>query len=268
MNFSIRQAPNGVWYGSFPEFDRMGIKHGFATRLGGLSEGPYKSLNLVFRARDKVENVIGNRQKFCEAIGVDFTKAVGGHQVHGDKVAVVTLDHAGKGARSSDGLEGTDALITNVPGIPLMIFFADCVPLLLVDPVRKVIGACHAGWRGTVAQIGAKTVQAMERHFGTNPKDCRIALGPSIGPCCYEVDYGVVSRFQEAFSWWEEAADKRGEKWLLNLWEANRRQLIDVGVPAGNIAMSEACTACNTQLFFSYRAENGDTGNLAAIISL
>ena len=87
MNFSIRQAPNGVWYGSFPEFDRMGIKHGFATRLGGLSEGPYKSLNLVFRARDKVENVIGNRQKFCEAIGVDFTKAVGGHQVHGDKVA-------------------------------------------------------------------------------------------------------------------------------------------------------------------------------------
>lgn len=268
MNFNIRQAPNGVWYGSFPAFERLGVKHGFATRLGGRSEGPYQSLNLVFRARDEALNVIGNREKFCEAVGVKLVNAVAGHQVHGDNVAVVTAADRGRGSASSDGLEGTDALITNVPDVALMIFFADCVPLLLVDPVQNVIGACHAGWRGTVARIGAKTVKAMERHFGSKPQDCRIALGPSIGPCCYEVDQGVASRFQEAFPWWEEAADQRGDKWLLNLWEANRRQLIDVGVPAENIAMSQACTACDTNLFFSYRKENGDTGNLAAVISL
>jgi hypothetical protein len=162
----------------------------------------------------------------------------------------------------------TDALITAEQGIPLMLFFADCVPVLIFDPVGKAVAAVHAGWKGTVASIGQKAVLAMQERFGTRPEDCLAAIGPSIGPCCYEVDQPVVEALEQAFPWWEDLIIPRGERWMLDLWEANRRQLEAIGVHKRNIEISGVCTSCNTELFYSHRAEKGKTGRFGAIISL
>lgn len=268
MDFSIQYAANKVWYGTFAHFDRIGIKHGVATRIGGVSDAPYHSLNLGLRVGDDISKVASNRKKLYEAIGIDPATVVSGQQRHGDNVAIITKKDMGKGSMKYDGIQNTDALITNVHGVSLMVFFADCVPVLFVDPKRKAIGACHAGWRGTVAKIAAKTLMAMQQNFGTEPDDCLVGIGPSIGKCCYEIDDTVISHYKKVFGWWEEVVVPIGNKWRLDLWKTNHRQLVDMGVDSKNIISSNICTSCNTSLFYSYRAEHGRTGVLAALITL
>jgi YfiH family protein len=267
MDFSIQHAANRVWYGTFAHFSKIGIKHGVATRIGGISEAPYHSLNLGMQSGDDIQKVAMNRKRLYEAIGIDPVTVVNGKQIHGDNVAIVGKNDMGRGSVSYDGIPDTDALITNVPGVSLMVFFADCVPVLFADPRRNVIGTCHAGWRGTLAQIAEKTVMAMNQHFGTEPGDCLVGIGPAIGQCCYEVDEAVVSRYKKVFSWWEEVIVPHGSKWRLDLGKTNYRQLLDMGVDRKNIISSNICTACNTPLFYSYRAEHGRTGVLAALIA-
>lgn len=267
--FMIKQSGSKVWYGIFTDFAAAGIQHGISTRLGGRSEAPFAGLNLGLHTGDVAAAVWHNRQLFCQAVGVSPDKAVTAEQVHGDVVQAVTAADAGRGARVyQEAIQGTDALITNEPGLPLLLFFADCVPVLIFDPVARAIGLSHAGWKGTVANIAQKTVLAMQRQYNTNPADCLVGIGPSIGPCCYEVDEAVLRKLQTNFSCWDKLVTPHKDRWQLNLWEANREQLKAIGIPDRQITVSSVCTADNTAMFFSHRAENGRTGRIGAIISL
>lgn len=256
------------WFGVFTHLEDLAIKHGISTRLGGVSKEPFASLNLGLHTGDEADKVKTNRRRFTAAVGVDLLAVTTAEQIHGDKVFSVRQEHAGLGSEEySQAIKGVDALITNVPGIPLMLFFADCVPVVIADPVRRAIGISHAGWKGTVAEIAVKTVKTMAAEYGTNPSDCRAGIGPSVGQCCYEVDETVINRLK-AFTYWPELVTPQGNRWRLNLWEANRRQLLDAGLKKENVVVSEVCTSCNTELFFSYRAENGCTGRIGTTISL
>lgn len=268
--FFLRKSKNNIWYGVFNHFYRAGIRHGISTRLSGVSNVPYSSLNLGMHTGDDPMKVQMNRQLFCAAAEVNYNSVVSAQQVHKDTVAVVANADAGKGADCyADALAETDALITAAPDVPLLLLYADCVPVLFFDPVQRVIAVAHAGWKGTIAQIAVKTLHSMQENFGTRSDDCLVGIGPSIGPCCYEVDEGVINPLRAGFRYWEEVIMKHGERrWMLNLWEINRRQLLENGVLAANIAVAEVCTACNKELFFSYRAEDGCTGRLGALISL
>lgn len=267
--FMLKQNANKVWYGIFTSFAELGIKHGISTRLGGHSTAPFISLNLGLHTGDDAEVVWHNRQLFCQAVDLVPDKMVTAEQIHGDVVQQVTASDAGRGAKHyHEAIKGTDALITNVPGLPLMLFFADCVPVLIVDPVAKAIGISHAGWKGTVAKIAQKTVLAMQQQFNTTPADCLVGIGPSIGPCCYEVDEVVLSKLRANFPDWEKLVKPKEKRWQLNLWEANRAQLKEIGIRDNNITVSSICTADNKQIFFSHRAESGHTGRIGAIISL
>ena len=267
--FILQLGHNGLWYGIFPMLAKLPIKHGVSTRLGGESRGPYASLNLGLLTGDNGDIVRKNRQRFCQVVGVEFQRVVTAQQVHGDRVAVVSEEDAGKGSLEySQAIGGTDALVTNSVNLPLLMFFADCVPVMLVDPVQRVIGIAHAGWKGTIAKIAAKTLTTMQQTFGCNLSDCYAAIGPSIGPCCYEVDEAVTVKLQAAFTFWEQLLQPQGDRWRLDLWEANRRQLVAMGMPDQNIAVSRVCTACHRELFFSHRADKGLTGRLGALISL
>lgn len=267
--FILHYGNNGLWYGTFTHFDRLHIKHGISARLGGASKQPYNSLNLGLHMNDNVNDVIINRQLFCEAIGMRSERLVTAQQLHTDRVTVVKSESIGKGARDySEAIEATDALITDVAEIPLMLFFADCVPVLIVDPVQQAVGVVHAGWKGTVAKIAQKTILAMQTTFGTVPQDCLVGIAPSIGPCCYVVDEVVVNQLKKQFENWEELIRPTGDRWYLDLWKANCRQLEQIGVKNSNIVVSGVCTACNHELFFSYRKENGCTGRMGAAIIL
>lgn len=267
--FVLKHSDNGVWYGTFSHFDKLTVKHGISSRLGGVSAQPFQSLNLGLHTGDEDDRIVVNRQRFCQGVGVEADHVVTAQQTHTDEIILVTNEHLGRGARKySEALPHTDGLITNVPGIPLMLFFADCVPVLIVDPVHNAIGIAHAGWKGTVAHIGQKTILMMKKHFGTNPQDCLVGIGPSIGACCYEVDKVVIQELQRQFSNWEQFVCPTGDKWHLDLWKANTFQLEAIGVATENIVVSNVCTECNKELFFSYRAEQGCTGRMGAIIVL
>ena len=252
-----------------PYFAAEGVKHGVSSRVGGKSAPPFASLNLGLHTGDDAETVWHNRQMFSRAVGLPAEQIITAEQVHGDIVQVVSEHQAGRGAKHyHEAIKGTDALITNIPGLPLMLFFADCVPVLIFDPVNKAVGVSHAGWKGTVAKITQKTVLSMQQHYNTKPQDCLIGIGPSIGPCCYEVDEVVMTKLRAGFTQWEELVAPHGERWQLNLWEANRRQLVEIGVLDSKITVSGVCTACNTDIFFSHRAEAGRTGRIGAVIAL
>jgi hypothetical protein len=241
--------------------DEKGMVHGFTTRLGGVSQPPYQSLNLGRGVGDAPALVAENRQRALAALGAEPEAHVEAAQVHGRTVAVV--DRADRGRK----VEDADGLVTADPDVVLAIHAADCVPILLWDRGRGAVGAVHAGWRGTAAGVVTAAVQRMRSAFGTNPADLRVALGPAIGACHYEVDVPVA----EAFGRWPWGASVlragRPGHWHLDLAEANRRALADAGVPADQIWSSEYCTACHRHLFFSYRGE-GLTGRMAALIRL
>jgi YfiH family protein len=163
-----------------------------------------------------------------------------------------------------------DGLVTNEPGVTLVTHHADCAPLYFADPVQKAVGLAHSGWHGTAARIGAETVRAMAREFGTRPENLICVIGPSIGPCCFEVDSPVYEIFagMEDLSPREWTREDGGGKYHIDLWEANRRILISVGVQAGNISVSGLCTQCHPDLLFSHRASGGKRGGLAAFLAL
>ena len=268
--FSQKQK-NGVTYYSVPLFEAAGmVAHGFSTRLGGVSEGDYTSLNLGTHVGDRLEAVVENRRRLCTAIGMEAGQIIAAKQVHGAHVHSASHQDCGRGALSyQDALEDTDALITNQPGVPLSTYYADCVPLYFLDPVKRVIGLAHAGWKGTVLQIGRKTLTKMNQAYGSEAEDCLVAIAPSIGPCCYEVGDVVGDEFKKTFSFWSKVlTPQQPGKWKLDLWEANRLQLVEVGVKMDNIVMAGLCTNCHHDIFFSYRADGGITGRLGAFLML
>lgn len=253
VSFLERQAP---------------VKAIFSTRQGGKSEGIYRSLNLGFHVGDEYDKVLANRETLALATGLPLERWVIGEQVHGAKVAVVHKDYAGSGAQDpSTTLKGVDALITREKDLVLVAFFADCVPVYLLDIKRRAIGLVHAGWKGTAYKVAARTVEHMKEAFGSQGRDCWAVIGPSIGPCCYEVGPEVV----ESFKGFPGAGDilKPGEggRLRLDLWEANRLTLLEVGLLPERVAVAGLCTACHPDIFFSHRRSGGRTGRLAALFS-
>lgn len=262
---------NGAQWVTFDHFSQYpGIIHGFSTRIGGVSKPPFDTLNLGLHVGDQQDDVIENRRRYCEALGLELADLTAGEQIHSDKVRVVTGKDRGCGAFSYDtAFPGTDGFVTNEPGVVLSSYYADCVPLFIFDPVQWVVGLAHGGWKGTVKRIGARTIETMADAFGTRAYDCLVGIGPSIGQCCYEVDERVILSLQAKFPEWERLVEaKENGRWDLDLWSTNRQVFLDAGVQPENIEVSHLCTSCRTDLFFSYRAENGKTGRMASIITL
>ncbi|HYF75027.1 MAG TPA: peptidoglycan editing factor PgeF [Candidatus Nitrosocosmicus sp.] len=257
-------------YLSIPAFEETGmVKHCFTTRVGGVSQGVYNSLNTSLDKEDPAENVLKNLDIVCSAIGIDYRKLVLTDQTHEDTIRIVTEADIGKGISVPNDITNTDGLMTNIPGIPLITFYADCVPLFFLDKRNRAIAVTHSGWRGTVKKIGAKTVRQMAEVYGTRPEDCLIGIGPSIGAECFEVGPEVAQEFMDSFAGWEEFVKPYGsEKYKIDLWQANKRMLMALGVPEANITISGFCTMCNEDLLFSYRRDKGRTGSLSAIMEL
>ena len=247
------------------------VKHGFSTRLGGVSTGIYASMNLGQSRGDDPEKVQRNYRIIADTIGVSTEWMVCSDQTHTTNVKVVTKKDAGKGLLQPKDYQDIDGLITNVPGLCLVTYYADCVPLLFLDPVQKVIASSHSGWRGTVGHMGEITIQKMQSEFGCRPEHILAAIGPSICQDCYEVSEDVILEFQNSFEkkYWDLLfCRKENGKYQLNLWEANRLIMLEAGVKEEHISMPGICTCCNPEFLFSHRASHGKRGNLGAFLGI
>lgn len=261
----------GVAYLTFPAFEKYGfVRHAFSTRIGGVSENEFASMNLNFGRGDREENVTENFHRFCSAAGFDYSTLVASSQDHGTFIRRVGAENRGTGIWKPKDIKSVDGLVTDDPDVTLVTYYADCVPLFFLDPVKRAIGLAHAGWRGTVAGIGAKMAETMERKFGSRPEDLVAAVGPSIGPCCFEVDAPVYGEFSKLtqLNPQEFIVQNGGGKYHIDLWEANRRILIHAGIPREQIAVAGLCTQCNAQWLWSHRASGGKRGGLAAMMCL
>jgi YfiH family protein len=255
---------------AFPRFAEGGaLHHGVSTRRGGVGQGPWSSLNLSFKVGEDPVIVLENRRLLSASLGLDLARAVHLDQVHGDRV--LSLDAANR-PRPGEPLGEGDALITREAGIPLMIQVADCLPVLFHDPVHQAVGLAHAGWRGTVSHVAVKALLAMKEAYGTRPEEVKALLGPCIGPCCYEVGEEVRGEFEAVFPWSGEILREGFPgRWMLDLAEANARQLLEIGVAEGNLVRSGLCTVGNLEHFFSHRAEaskDRPTGRFGAFLML
>lgn len=246
------------------------VKEGFSTRAGGVSEGIFSTMNLSFTRGDKREAVEENYRRIAQALDVDYDRFVFSDQTHTTNVLRVTEKDAGNGIIREREYPDIDGLITNVPGLVLTTFYADCVPLYFVDPVHRAIGLSHSGWRGTVNRMGQVTVERMQEAYGTDPADLICAIGPSICQDCYEVSEDVTEQFAAAFPGHEVELFYRKEngKYQLNLWRANEIVLTEAGVKPEHLAVTDICTCCNPKNLFSHRASHGKRGNLAAFLCL
>ena len=248
--------------------ENISVPHCFTTRLGGVSKGPLASLNIGMHRGDEPENVAQNFRLLGNALGFCETDLVLTRQTHSDIVRRVTKsDHMGL---DHHVYPECDALITNDPGTALVVFTADCTPILLHDPVTGAVGAVHAGWRGTASALAAKTVAAMAEHFGTDPKNIRAAIGPNIGFCCFETDGDVPEAIDKYLGGDSEGMYTRRAdgKYMVDLKAANKRRLVQLGLKAENVDISEECTMCSHDKYWSHRYTKGLRGTQAAVIVL
>lgn len=255
----------------FPVLEETGVvEHCFTTRLGGVSEGIYTSMNLSFTRGDKEEAVQENYGRIAQCMGASKDAFVCSDQTHTTNVKKATKEDAGCGVTRPKTYQDVDGLITNVPGLVLSTFFADCVPLYFVDPVHRAIGMSHSGWRGTVGRMGRATILAMGQEYGTKSEDLICAIGPSICKDCYEVSEDVAEAFAAEFKGQEEKIleAKGNGKYQLDLWKANEIVLLEAGVKKSHLAVTNLCTCCNPELLFSHRASHGKRGNLGAFLRL
>ncbi len=246
------------------------LLHGITTRRGGFSEGPYRSMNLSFDVGDRREQVLRNYQRVSRLLDFDLRSLVACRQVHHNAIARVDRSHLHRsGFLPETAIPDTDGLVTNVPGITLMARYADCVPLLFFNPEGRAVAVAHAGWKGTLARIGPAMVDLMAAHYRCRPGRTLVMIGPSIGPCCYQVSSSMADRAARELPPAEQRFVVSPDgRIAFDLWEANRRQLIAAGIEERHIVAAEQCTSCNTDLFFSYRKEAQLTGRFAAFIGL
>jgi hypothetical protein len=266
----------GVTYLEFPRLKETGfVDHLFSTRLGGVSKGCYSEMNLSYTRGDDKDAVDENYRRIADVLGHgrsldDFVMTF---QTHTTNVMVVTEEDRGKGPARVRDYTDIDGLITNVPGIILGTFHADCPPVYFVDTVHKAIGLSHSGWKGTRGKIAAITLDKMKENYGTEPSDCICAIGPSICGECYEIGEDVALEFSKAFSE-KELTDNRilvpypNNKYRLYLWNAIKFTLLEKGVKEENILVTDVCTKCNPDLLFSHRVHHDDRGNLCAFLSI
>jgi len=239
---------------------------GFTTRHEGVSRAPYNSLNLGLNTFDSPHSVQGNRSLLARSFGAKAEKFVMVNQCHGSDILVIdepNPDYAHFQKIDCDGI------ITNQPRVMIAVGVADCVPLLLLDPVKRVAAALHAGWKGSAANIAAKGVESLVKLFGSDRSRILAAIGPAIGPCCYEVDKTVCDAFSASGVEWAEVSSEAGAgKWQLDLARVNLLQLLDAGLESGNIESAGKCVSCDHDRFFSYRRDGGETGRQAGFIML
>lgn len=244
-----------------------GARHGFSTRLGGVSPPPWDSLNLGISRGDDPANVQENYRRFCAVLGLDEHRTVLSRQIHEDVVLRLREEDAGKGLCLPRDYDSADGLITDVPGLALTVFSADCNVILLCDPVARAVGACHAGWRGTAMGIAKKTVGEMVRHYGCRAEHIRAAIGPAIGQCCFETDGDVPAALRESLgAEVEPFIERRGEKYHIDLKSVNALWLKRAGVDS--IDICDHCTFCRSDLYWSHRKTGERRGVQAAMIAL
>ncbi len=268
MAFQTHTHQGLIWHTS-SLLDDPALRHGFSTRVGGVSPAPWDSLNLGVARGDAQENLEENYRRFCAAVGVDVRRIVFSRQVHEDNIRLVTADDAGKGLWRRRDYESVDALICGEPDLPLVVFSADCGIILLWDPEHRAIGAVHAGWRGVASGLVRKTVLRMQEVFGTDPARLRCAIGPAIGPCCFETDEDVPTALRQALGdAVEPYMEQCGRKWHIDLKAINAHWLRSTGVPAEQIDQCSHCTACMPELYWSHRKVGNARGAQIAMISL
>ena len=266
----------GVHYLVFPKIEELEIvDHLFSTRLGGVSKGYFSEMNLSYTRGDEKEAVDENYRRISDVLGHgrkldDFVCTF---QTHTVNVMKVTEEDRGKGPAKLRDYTDIDGLITNIPGIILSTFHADCPPVFFIDPVKKAIGLSHSGWKGTKGEIAARTIEAMTKEYGTDPKDLICAVGPSICGECYEIGADVAEEFSENYTKEELENEKiivpyPNDKFRLYLWNAIRYTLKKSGVKPENILVTDICTRCNPDLLFSHRVHKDNRGNLCAFLSL
>ena len=280
MNWNRKECSNPmniathgeVVYLTFPLLEKTGlVKHGFSTRMGGVSEGIFSSMNLSFHRGDKEECVHENFRRMAEALGTHTEHMVFSNQTHTTNVRIVTKADQGKGIHRPLDYQDIDGLVTNEREVMLVTVYADCVPIYLVDTKHKAIGLCHSGWRGTVGKISQETLRVMRENYQTEAKDVIAAIGPSICQDCYEVSEDVVLEIEKSYGkecMGELAYAKENGKYQLNLWRANELALLQAGVSKHQIQTTDICTCCNSKYLFSHRATAGRRGNLAAFLEL
>ncbi|MBQ3427655.1 MAG: peptidoglycan editing factor PgeF [Clostridia bacterium] len=264
--FNINNKDGVVYYTS-QMLEKTGlVRHGISTRKGGVSCGCYSSLNLRWNCEDNSENVKENYARFARAVGADPHDLVLSKQVHEDVIKRISYKQRGNGIFVPNEFDSADGLITCEPGIALVTLYADCVPLLFLDPVKRVVASIHSGWRGTVKRIGAKTVALMEKEYGSDPGDVLCAIGPSIRIDNYEVGDEVAAEFIENFG--EETVKRYGVRYHVSMQRAIAMQLESAGVRSENIDDCRICTYDMWETFFSHRRTNGRRGNFGAVIEL
>ncbi len=266
---ALRQDCQGdVEYLTFPSLEQTGIvRHLFSTRLGGVSQGIYSSMNLSFTRGDETASVSENYCRIGRVLDCPPERMVASHQTHTTNIRLVTEADCGKGIVRERDYEDVDGLITDCSEVCLVTYYADCVPLYFVDPVRRAIGLAHSGWKGTVHSMGECMVRRMQESFGSKPSDLIAAIGPSICRDCYEVSEDVALEFAAQFEGTEVVTPGRTDgKYQLDLWLANRLILMRAGIPEEQISVTDICTCHNPDYLFSHRASHGKRGNLAAFL--
>lgn len=261
----IRKAIEGVAWHQFEGLEGTGVTHAFLTRLGGVSAPPFDTLNLGHTVGDDLAAVEENHRRAFAALGISREQVVSPYQVHGAHVRPVGQAHTGTIQPATDGL------LTTAPGVALLLRFADCVPLLLFDPVHRAVGLIHAGWKGTAAGVVPAAVAAFVHHVGSSPGDLWAGVGPAIGPCCYQVEPDIVEAIarvcpDEAEVIQQRDGAQRDVGLYLDLPGAVRAQLEAAGI--SHVEMANLCTACHTEEWFSHRAEHGRTGRFGALVML
>lgn len=260
-----------VKFNNLMQYNR--ISHCFTSRLNGVSDGVFTSLNMGFSRGDEDRNVLENYRRVGRALGFDLEDMVLSNQVHKSYVKIIRKDDKGKGIVRESDIIDTDGLVTNERGIALVTFYADCVPLFFYDPVKEVVGICHAGWKGTVAKIGQNLIETIQEEYGCKAEDILVGIGPSIGACCYEVGPEVKKEFDLSFNSdiiakvVKNSKDKQ-DKYYIDLKETNKQSLIAVGVLEDHIEVSDACTMCQPDRFFSHRYMGANRGSQVGIIGL
>lgn len=252
----IKNRTKDIEFFTSPNLSSLGfVKHFYSTRTGGISEGAFESMNLGLYTGDVPENIEYNLNIIFNAAGMHRNKTTYLKQEHSDKFYVVSSENY-----TEIRGRGGDALITSERGIAIGVFTADCVPVVLVDAENSIAAVIHAGWKGTELKITGKVIDYMKSNMGTNPVNIYAAIGPSIGPCCFEVGPEVAERF----TW----VSKRENKFYVDLWKENIMQMTGCGVLEEKIDSSRICTCCNPKTVFSYRKESGNTGRMGAFIEL
>lgn len=268
---TVTRESNGVVWIEFEALQGLPVKHAYSTRLGGVSTGVCESMNLRSCEWDTRANYEENMRRFCAALDVPFERIVASHQTHTTNVRVVTEADVPTGTLFGRAFMDVDGLVTNVRNAVLVTSFADCIPLYLVDPVKGAIGMSHAGWRGTVGEIGRVTVETMVEAYGTNPAELIACIGPGICQDCYEVGADVYGAFEKGFAddqIKQIFVKKPDGKYQLDLWLANKLVLQKTGVKPEHIFLTDICTKCNSGYLFSHRVMGNKRGNQCGFLML